>query len=43
MIAQLQATSAASGAAVAGQPPKNGAVEGFTALMQGVAKQEAAV
>jgi len=42
MIAQLQATSAASNAAVAGQPPKNGAVEGFTALMQGVAKQETA-
>lgn len=42
MIAQLQATSAASGAAVAGQPSKNGAVEGFTALMQGVAKQETA-
>lgn len=42
MIAQLQTTPAASSAAGLGQPPQKGAAEGFAALMQGMAGQEAA-
>ena len=42
MIAQLQAAPAVQTAAGLGQPPQKGAVEGFAALMQGMAGQEAA-
>lgn len=42
MIAQLQAAPAVQTAAGLGQPPQKGAVEGFAALMQGMADQEAA-
>ena len=41
MIAQLQAAPAVQTAAGLGQPPQKGAVEGFAALMQGMAGQEA--
>ena len=42
MIAQLQAAPAVQTAAGLGQPSQKGAVEGFAALMQGMAGQEAA-
>ncbi len=41
MIAQLQAAPAVQTAAGLGQPSQKGAVEGFAALMQGMAGQEA--
>ena len=42
MIAQLQAAPAVQTAAGLGQPSQKGAAEGFAALMQGMAGQEAA-
>ncbi len=42
MIAQLQAAPAVQTVAGLGQPPQKAAVEGFAALMQGMAGQEAA-